>query len=265
MTRPDTEEQIAGTLFGMLGTGTQRDDIAVADMAAARRIAARVRALREARGERVVGRKIGFSNRAIWPVYGVDGPMWNYVWNTTLHEAPSGEARIALAGMPEPRVEPEIVLHLARAPEPGMDEAALLGCIDRVAHGFEVVQSVFPGWKLTAPGAAAAFGLHGALVVGPWREIGADRAGWGARLADFSLTLRRDGTAVETGHASIVLGGPVSALRFLVETIGDGPERLRAGEIVTTGTLTDAQPLRPSEVWSTTLDGIDLPGLRLAV
>jgi 2-oxo-3-hexenedioate decarboxylase len=47
-----------------------------------------------------------------------------------------------------------------------MDETALLACIDWVAHGFELVQSIFPGWKFSAPDAAAAFGLHGALLIG---------------------------------------------------------------------------------------------------
>lgn len=264
MTQDHREDRIARELLALLGTGRQSGDITVPDMEAARRVTARVRALREARGERVVGRKIGFSNRTIWPLYGVDGPIWNYVWDTTLHAAAESPG-LDLATFAEPRIEPEIVLHLARAPEPGMDETALLGCIDRVAHGFEIVQSIFPGWKITAAGAAAAYGLHGALLVGPWAEIGADRAGWAARLADFTLTLRRDGTAVETGHARNVLDGPVTALRHLVDTIGDGPERLQAGEIVTTGTLTDAQPMVPGAVWSTSFDGIALPGLRLAV
>src|SRR5215510_15491536 len=52
----------------------------------------------------------------------------------------------ALAPFAEPRIEPEIVFRLAAAPSPEMDEAALFGCIDWVAQGFEIVHSVFPGW-----------------------------------------------------------------------------------------------------------------------
>jgi 2-oxo-3-hexenedioate decarboxylase len=48
-----------------------------------------------------------------------------------------------------------------------MDERTLLESIDWVAHGFEVVQSVFAGWQFSAPDAVAAFGLHGALLIGP--------------------------------------------------------------------------------------------------
>ena len=43
---------------------------------AAYRVAHEITALREVRGERRVGRKIGFTNRTIWPIYNVSGPMW---------------------------------------------------------------------------------------------------------------------------------------------------------------------------------------------
>jgi 2-oxo-3-hexenedioate decarboxylase len=55
--------------------------------------------------------------------------------------------RFPLVGLAEPRIEPEIVFKLAGAPSLGMGEEALLGSIDWVAHGFEIVQSIFPGWS----------------------------------------------------------------------------------------------------------------------
>ena len=74
-------------------------------------------------------------------------------------------------GSREPRIEPEIVFKLAVVPAPGMGEGALLESIDWVAHGFEIVQSIFPGWKFSAPDTVAAFGLHGALLIGPRHSI----------------------------------------------------------------------------------------------
>jgi 2-oxo-3-hexenedioate decarboxylase len=85
-------------------------------------------------------------------------------------------------------------------------------------------------------------------------------------LGNFGVRLKRNGAVVAEGRARHVLGGPVSALRFLVEEIARHPrsEPLAAGEMVTTGTLTDAQPMRPGDVWSTELDGIGIDGIRLA-
>jgi 2-oxo-3-hexenedioate decarboxylase len=84
-------------------------------------------------------------------------------------------------------------------------------------------------------------------------------------LQDFGVTLCKGDAAVETGHARNVLGGPVQALCHLVETLAQeaAPEPLRAGEIVSTGTLTDAHPVAPGQAWSARFGGIALPDLRL--
>lgn len=260
-------EQIAQDIFALLGTGRQSQRYPDLDMDAAYAIAARIAELRGARGERPVGRKIGFTNTSIWPKYGVTGPMWNLLFDSTVQDLSDLGAGFDIAGLAEPRIEPEIVLHLARAPQPDMTEDALLGCIDWIAHAFEIVQSVYPGWKLTCAEATAAFGLHGALILGARHDISANRAAWGAKLSSFPVLLLRDGKVADAGHARQVLGGPLSALRFLVEEIArrPGSPPLEAGEIVTTGTMTDAQPLHAGETWTTELDGIPLRGLRLAI
>ena len=46
------------------------------------------------------------------------------------------------------------------------DAQAALACVEWIAPGFEIVQSHFPDWKFAAADCTAAFGLHGALVVG---------------------------------------------------------------------------------------------------
>ena len=68
------------------------------------------------------------------------------------------------------------------------------------------------------------------------------------------------------GAGANVLGGPIQALRFLVEEIARYPVNapIAAGEIVTTGTLTDAQPVAPGDEWSTELRGIPIAGISLA-
>ncbi len=227
------------------------------DLAAAYRVTAEVRRLREAGGERPVGRKIGFTNRTIWAQYGVYAPMWGYVYDRTL--APL-DAPFSLFGLCEPRIEPEIVFGLSSAPTPDMDEAALLGCVDWVAHGFEIVQSIFPGWRISGADAVAGAGMHGALLIGERHPV---RAGGGDRLrtlASFSIELKRNGAVVDTGEASNVLGGPLSALRHLIGVLADDPVNppLAAGEIVTTGTLTRAFPIVPGETWATQLTGVAL-------
>ena len=72
---------------------------------------------------------------------------------------------------------------------------------------------------------------------------------------------------MDRGKAGNVLGGPLSALRFVIEEIACHPgvaAPLEAGEIVTTGTLTDAHAVAAGETWSARFQGIDLPGFELA-
>ena len=228
-------------------------------------VTAALRRLRQARGERSVGRKIGFTNRTIWAEYQVYAPIWGDMYATTLQET-DGKARVDLAPYLEPRLEPEIAFGLTRAPKLGMDEAALLGCIGWVAHGFEIVHSLFPGWRFAAADTVAAFALHGAYRMGP--RVPIDRmpaSDWLDALTKFEISLYRDDTFVDRGRAVDVLDGPLSALRHLNDLLTTDQHNplLAAGEIITTGTVTRAYPVEPGQTWRTALHGIDLPPMTI--
>lgn len=242
---------------------------AALDLPAAYRVAGEIRRLRAARGERVVGRKIGFTNTSLWDRYGVRAPIWGDVYDTTLRDRAALAGPVPLAAFVEPRIEPEIVFGLARAPEPGMDAAALIGCVAWAAAGFEVVQSLYPGWRFAAPDTVAAFGLHGLLVVGERVPIAAaERPAWIGGLERFSVDLLRDGAHAERGYGRSVMGkGPLAALGHLVDVLANDPAAppLTAGAVVTTGTLTDALPLAPGERWQVRIEGLPLPDLDLTV
>jgi 2-oxo-3-hexenedioate decarboxylase len=227
-------------------------------------INAEIHRRRLADGWRPVGRKIGFTNRTIWAEYGVDSPMWGYTYDRTVSYAPERTFRLAVDHLREPRIEPEIVLHFARQPPTGANEAEILACIDWIAHGFEIVQSVYPGWKFKAVDTMAASGLHGALVVGPPIQISALPDALN-KLRTFTIQLAKEGVVQATGGGVNVLGSPLLAFAFLSQTLAglSGSEPVGAGEIVTTGTLTPAFPVTAGETWTTKLSGIALPGLTL--
>ena len=259
---------IAEEIFTTLGTGrqiapfTSRPSGLTLDDAY--RITALLNQKREARGEKRLGRKIGFTNRTIWQQYNVHAPIWGYVYDFTVHNLESITA-LPIAGLAEPRIEPEIVFGLAAVPSPDMDDTALLSCLDWVAHGFEIVQSPFPDWKFLAADTVAVNALHGALLIGPRHKIGTRGREWRNVLSDFTIELCCDGRVVDNGHAANVLDGPLSALRHFVGLLAGDPvnHALAAGEIVTTGTLTRAMPVQPGEIWSTALSGIALDGVKL--
>jgi len=261
-------EEIADRLLTALdGTHSMNpvsDGVSGFELDAAYQVAARIAELRTGRGERQTGWKIGFTNSNIWEEYGVDGPIWGPIYDSTVIAMADGAADCPLAGLAEPRIEPEIVLRIAEVPTPDMDDTAVLACIGGVAHGFEIVQSVFPDWRFKPADTVAAFALHGRLYHGPMVDTGGD-PDWMGPLTSFEIALLRDGAEIDRGHASNVLGGPVQALGHLVRGLeGDPSGRgLRPGDLITTGTVTRAFPVTAGESWTTRVSGLPIGGLSL--
>jgi 2-keto-4-pentenoate hydratase len=212
----------------------------------------------------MAGRKIGFTNPGMWATYGVKQPIWGYMYDTTVHDLGDADAW-SLDGFSEPKIEPEIIVHFSKAPGTS-DPAAVLDCIDWVAHGFEIVQTPFPGWKFAAPDAVAAGSLHGMLLVGERHPIEGLASGLARRMEAFHISLLLDGKTVATGKGSDVLGSPLLAAAHLVAVLNDHPQCLpiQAGEMVTTGTITLAQSMRAGERWSTEIEGLELRGIQAA-
>jgi 2-oxo-3-hexenedioate decarboxylase len=230
------------------------------DLGEGYRAALRARQQRLHEGWLAAGRKIGFTNRSIWPRYGVHQPIWGTVFDRTLHFAHDDACAVSLEGLAQPRIEPEICFKLKAAPRSSSIED-LLACLEWMAHSIEIVQCDQPGWQTSLAHSTAANGLHGMLVVGtPVRGVEA-HALPGARLA-----LMKGEAVVDRGMGSNVLGSPLLALGHLVDLLRDQPEAppLAAGEIVSTGTLTDAHPVAPGEIWRTEIWGIPLRGLTLS-
>ncbi|CAG0954994.1 2-oxo-3-hexenedioate decarboxylase [Burkholderiales bacterium] len=229
---------------------------------------AALHARRIAQGWRPVGRKIGFTNRTIWPRYGVFRPMWSHVWDRTVLDAGDGRATVDVAGMHEPRIEPEVVFGLAAPPPATGGAREVLDAVGWIAAGFEIVHSIFPGWKFRAPDCTAAFGLHGKLVVGPRLAIGDDeRDALAALLPTFVVTLRNQGRTVDSGVGANVLDSPANALVHLRDVLAAQPRfaALAAGEVVTTGTITDAWPVASGDVWTSDYGKLPVRGLELAI
>lgn len=229
------------------------------------RLSAAITEARGRGGEKVVGRKIGFTNRTIWDAFNVSSPIFGPIYDSTV--ARLGPQPFDTATLLEPRIEPEIAFRLATPPEAGMEPRDLIACVSGICAGFELVQSVFPGWKFEAADTVAAFGLHGAFLHGPIREIApAERQNWVAWLADFATTLLRDGEVADVGHARNVLGGgPLVTLGHLADLVAELADAtpLAEGEIITTGTLTQALPIGPGETWRARFDGLPLEPIEI--
>lgn len=226
--------------------------------------ARQLHAHRLALGWKLAGRKNGFTNRGIWARYGVTGPMWGAVYDRSLVMATNGGATVSLAGLMQPRIEPEICFKLRSTPPHSRNPAALLESIEWIAHAVEIVQCHHPEWKMALPDCIADNALHGRLIVGT--PVAVEKiAGLAAALPFLKISLFKNQQKIDQGLGANVLDSPLLSLAFLVEILAqqlDAPP-LAAGEIVSTGTLTDAHPVQAGETWSTDLHGFAARGLEI--
>ena len=263
--------QIAQELLAALDRGTTIPSIVERspgfDWDEGYRVAAEILKLRRARGENTLGRKIGFTNRNIWAQYGATAPIWAHVYDGTLQWAEAHRATVSLRGSVQPRLEPEIAFKLKSTLPAGVaDPRKVLDAIEWLAPSFEIVDCHLADWKFQSAESAADFALHWRLIVGtpvPIREK--DKPELVDQLRDCRVTLRRNVTVADRGVGANALGHPASALAHLASVLAGQPqfEPLAAGEIITTGTLTAAMPIKAGDIWVSEYAGLPVTGLQL--
>jgi 2-oxo-3-hexenedioate decarboxylase len=225
--------------------------------------------LRRDAGRRTVGVKVGYANKAMWRVLKLDTLVWAHMYDDTVRDAATNEATLSLAPMISPKIEPEIVFKMRGALAPGVSgAAAALEAVEWLALGFEIIDCPYADWKYQPADFVAAYGLHAALVVGEPRPVTtAGIPGLVEQLATFKVRLAKNGEVVEEGSGRHSLRSPALCLAELATAMAkqDGAEPLAAGDLVSSGTLTESTPIQPGATWTASVEGIDLPALTLRV
>jgi 2-keto-4-pentenoate hydratase len=220
-------------------------------------------------GHTVVGRKVGYANKAVWRALKLETLVWADMFDDTVRHAPQNDATLSVAPLVAPKIEPEIVLRLSDALPPGLTEpAAVLERVEWIALGFEIIDCVYQDWKFQPTDFVAFYGLHAALIVGaPMTVDGASAPALAEALASFKVQLLRNGEPAEQGGGRNSLRSPALCVAELATAISrrSVAEPLGAGDLISSGTLTESRLVAPGETWSATVDGLELPALTLHV
>jgi 2-keto-4-pentenoate hydratase len=193
----------------------------------------RITAARLARGERVVGWKLGYTSAAMRDQMGVASPNFGPLTDAMV----LADGAVLPPGTLHPRVEPEIALVFGEAVPPDADVDAVMAACTRAVACLEVVDSVWEGYRFrlednTADGSSAAFVVLGADL--PMDD-----------LPGVEVDLSVDGELLETGTGAAASGHPAAGVAWLAARLAERGHAVEAGHVVITGGLTKAHPLVP--------------------
>lgn len=235
------------------------------DLSAAYAVEAELVRLRHAGGHTTVGRKVGFANKALWRLLGLDTVVWAHMYDDTVHFAKENAATLPLARMYSPKIEPEIVFKMKQPLRNNVSGPVMvLEAVEWLALGFEIIDCVYADWQFQPTDFVASFGLHAALIVGEPRRVAPQSIPLLVdQLPRFKVRLLKDGQLADEGSGRNVLRSPALCLGELASAIErqSGAAPLAADELVSSGTLTESQPIASGETWSVVVDGLDLPAL----
>ncbi len=208
-------------------------------------------------GDRVVGRKIGLTSRAVQRQLSVDAPDYGDLWAST---ACGDGDEIAIDAFLQPKVEAEVALVLGRdVDQPDATVADLIRATEFALAAIEIVDSRIADWKIGLFDTIADNASAGAFVLGadPQRLHQ-------MRLREAGMSLLRQGEVVSEGSARDCLGHPLNAAAWLARTLSREGTPLRAGDIVLTGALGPMVPARAGDAFEARIDGLGSVSVRFA-
>jgi 2-keto-4-pentenoate hydratase len=200
-------------------------------------------------GHTLVAHKIGLTSESMQTLLGVDEPDFGYILDDMVL---ANGAAVAATRFCAPRVEPEVAF-LLREPlhGPGVTVGDVYAATDAVAPALEIVDSRIADWKLTLADTVADNASSGAVVLGDWVPLHGEIDLSGARA---SLWL--NGTEIDSGLGSAVMGDPAAAAAWLANALAGFGTEILAGQFIMSGSFTTAAFIRPGDVAATAISGL---------
>lgn len=211
-----------------------------------------------AAGDSVVGAKLGLTSKAKQAQMNVNEPGYG-VLMASGWLAP--EEPVPFDQLIHPRIEPEIVFHIADDIEgPGITGADVLDATAGITCGIEVIDSRYAAFKFTLPdvvadNTSAARYVFGTQMVHP-RDI--------PSIPHLGMVLEADGDIVTTAAGAAILGSPADAIAGYANWLGRRGERIEAGWVIMSGGLTEAVPLAVGKLITATFAYLGAINLRTA-
>ena len=215
------------------------------------RISLRFLAQRERQGERVIGKKIGVTSKAVQDMLNVHQPDFGFLTDR-MQVADGSDVSLFEHRLIQPRAEGEIAFILAEdLVGPGITAEDVLAATAWVVPCFEIVDSRIHEWKIRIQDTVADNASCGVFALGSQRIDPRT-----LDLAAVRLEMSKNGQPAGSGLGSAVQGHPCAAVAWLANTLGAHGIALEAGEVVLSGSLGIMVPVQAGDNLRVTIGGI---------
>lgn len=207
--------------------------------------------MRLQRGEKIVGRKIGLTSKAIQTQLGVNEPDYGNLWKSSFYEAKDGRVHIPASEFLQPRIEGEIAFLFCKSlREPNITPEQILDATEACALGIEIVASRIADWKIKLVDTVADNASYGGFTLGPWDKKMKD-----SDLGALAMTIHHNGELAAEGLGSAALGHPAKSTAWLANKLLEFGIALEPGDIVISGGITKMIPVKADDEFRFALTG----------
>jgi 2-keto-4-pentenoate hydratase len=207
--------------------------------------------MRLARGEKILGRKIGLTSKAIQTQLGVSEPDYGTLWESSFYPAEIGRVEIPAGAFLQPRIEAEVAF-LIGSPlrEPGVTPEQVIVATEACALGIEIVASRIADWRIKLVDTIADNASYGGFTLGPW-----DKSMLDADLGALAVTIHHNGIFAAEGVGAAALGHPAISTAWLANKLLEFGVSLEPGDIVISGGITKMLPVTAGDEFVFSLTG----------
>jgi 2-keto-4-pentenoate hydratase len=221
----------------------------ITDVATAYAIQTHWTNMRLERGEKIVGRKIGLTSKAIQTQLGVSEPDYGNLWQSSFYEAKDGKVNISADEFLQPRIEGEVAFLFDKPlREPNITPEQVLDATEACAMGIEIVASRIADWRIKLVDTIADNASYGGFTLGPW-----DKRLKNADLGALAITIHQNGELAAEGLGSAALGHPATSTAWLANKLLEFGVSLEPGDVVISGGITRMLPVKAGDEFHFTL------------
>ena len=207
--------------------------------------------MRLERGEKIVGRKIGLTSKAIQQQLGVSEPDYGTLWQSSFYQAQDGKVNIKASDFLQPRIEGEVAFLIGQPlREADITPEQVLAATEACAMGIEIVASRIADWKIKLVDTIADNASYGGFTLGPWDKQMRD-----TDLGALAMTIHHNGVPAAEGFGSAALGHPAISTAWLANKLLEFGVSLEPGDIVISGGITKMLPVKAGDEFVFSLTG----------